>query len=93
MMRKALLVAALAVGAMVPFAQRAVALDNTSYAFYSAGKSSDDSWDKCDDDYKFGKSFRNDKDRKKCVSKPPTCGCGSGGGWSNWATKTDFDDR
>lgn len=71
MIKNALYVAALAAVACGTLSPVAMALDSKAYAVYSAGKSSDDSWDKCDDDddKKFGKSFKKDDDKKKCVTK------------------------
>lgn len=88
MIKNALLVAALAAGMVGSFAGGASATDNTQYALYSTGKSSDDSWDRCQGDRgpkNYMGSGGSDRDDRRCVSKRRHAdnGWGNGGDTTN----------
>lgn len=89
MVKTTMMMAALAAVAVASFAGPASALDNKTYALYSAGKSSNDSWDRCDDDRgpKMSQGWGRDDDRCTCVSKKPRQHADNG--WGNGGDSTN----
>lgn len=88
MFKSTLFVAALAAVAFGALSTGASATDDRGRAYTSVASSSNDSWDRCDeDDRRSGNSYGRD-DRRKCVTKrrdprDPRDSGGSGGSSTN----------